>query len=227
MSQESKNEINVLVIGNGLDISLDYPTKYGDFLNFCEMMRAMSVLAEIREYDLACVSKVFKLFIDSKGRDESKLIFYSRFKALFTDENSNTVAIFLELTKDNMWISYFQKIYEAKTIHGENWIDLEAEIEKVILKVENIQDIKFSVSDKIGGELSIERIFQPDYTGSLSTNENEDMIRVFKENLRVDFDKFIVALDIYLDFFVSSLDNSFRKKVKQLLELKEKINYII
>ena len=41
MSQENKDEVNVLIIGNGLDISLDYPTKYGDFLNFCEMMQSI------------------------------------------------------------------------------------------------------------------------------------------------------------------------------------------
>lgn len=36
MVLDGEKEVNILVIGNGMDISLGYPTKYTDFLHFCK-----------------------------------------------------------------------------------------------------------------------------------------------------------------------------------------------
>ena len=36
MTVYREKEVNILIIGNGMDISLGYPTKYADFLHFCD-----------------------------------------------------------------------------------------------------------------------------------------------------------------------------------------------
>ena len=58
-------------------------------------------------------------------------------------------------------------------------------------------------------------------------NENEEIFRNFSKKARIDYDRFIVALDIYLDFFVSRLDSSNSKKIKQLLYIEDVVDYII
>lgn len=63
MSQENKDEVNVLIIGNGLDISLDYPTKYGDFLNFCEMMQSIYEFSNPKTVVTLLLEDEFKNFI--------------------------------------------------------------------------------------------------------------------------------------------------------------------
>lgn len=35
--------MNILVIGNGFDVAHGLPTKYGDFLEFCELLRGEKI----------------------------------------------------------------------------------------------------------------------------------------------------------------------------------------
>ena len=149
MSQENKDEVNVLIIGNGLDISLDYPTKYGDFLNFCEMMQSIYEFANHKLVAHLFLAKEFDRFIyryqseldrktgeQEKELDKGKFCFWEKFKSLFVDQNAKVIDHLWKLIIDNIWIEYFQKIYIDRTIRGENWIDLEEEIRNVILEVE-------------------------------------------------------------------------------------------
>lgn len=265
MSQENKDEVNVLIIGNGLDISLDYPTKYGDFLNFCEMMQSIYEFPNPKTVVTLLLEDKFKNFIrrrqsvlNQKAQDLEKeqkpekkqkleqeveqiqknICFWYRFEKVFVAQNIQIVDHLWKLIINNIWIKYFRKIYKDKTIRGENWIDLEAEIRNVILQIEKTKEIKFSVLDKTNKELDktnkelsiafvLERIVKPAGDDKLPPNDNEKMYGDFIGNLRRDYDKFIVALDIYLDFFVSSLDISNSKKIEQLFHIRDVVNYII
>ena len=246
MSQENKDEVNVLIIGNGLDISLDYPTKYGDFLNFCEMMQSIYEFVNHKLVAHLFLAKEFDRFIyryqseldrktgeQEKELDKGKFCFWEKFKSLFVDQNAKVIDHLWKLIIDNIWIEYFQKIYIDRTIRGENWIDLEEEIRNVILEVEKNKDVRFSVVDTRAAGYSIsistvlERISHPVSHRGLSVNENEEIFRNFSKKARIDYDRFIVALDIYLDFFVSRLDSSNSKKIKQLLYIEDVVDYII
>ena len=141
MVLDGEKEVNILVIGNGMDISLGYPTKYADFLHFC------------KEFE-----KNFNLTIDAM-EDNSIFQRYSNFTIKKHDKNGKEriitnvfnkiieryhIMYIEEITKkfqccvnNNWWIEYFQDRYSRKLIVGENWIDIENEVRKVIDKLES------------------------------------------------------------------------------------------
>lgn len=229
----------MLVIGNGFDLALGLPTKYKDFLDFTYMMHDVYNHTHYSNMDtvLKCIYNFGKILMDptnlhSEAKKKRLQTFSDRFKEAFEDESSSRVlSDFHYCAYNNIWINYFQEKYDKNLLVGENWIDFEKEIKTVIQLFESdIFDIKETVAT----------VLDKDYTGKIEIAKRVEELRSmrmehtkrelsveaynkFREVLREEFDKFVMALGIYLDYFVPRYDNDekFSHDICQLINDKK------
>lgn len=138
-------DLNILVIGNGFDLTLGWPSKYTDFLNFIKVFR---IAYNNRDYQDArvpeeCIKDLSNridryLHKDEKKKLESLKPFWDGFSKAFESREANQVfRDFHFCIYENRWIEYFEYRYDRQLIAGENWIDLEKEIKEAIKVLEN------------------------------------------------------------------------------------------
>ena len=118
------------MIGNGFDLEHDLPTKYTDFLKFVNNFKNSYILA----------NNVPKRVCDIE--DEYLRLIFENHKY---KDRVNALQVF---TKNNLWIEYFQKVYEQHLVNKENWIDFESEISSVIKTMDKL--IKYYESFETG-----------------------------------------------------------------------------
>lgn len=118
-------------------------------------------------------------------------------------------------------------------IAGENWIDIENEVRKVIDKLERESDLRpiFGNISCYGETISANLIkILKDIDDSkqltFSVESYEKIQKIFIKRLREDYDKFIAALGIYLNFFAFAIEEK-TANIGQLQELSSKIRYIL
>lgn len=198
--------MNILVIGNGFDIAHGFPTKYTDFLDFSRTIFEISLPFKKVGFDSA-----ESLWNDVKKRDNETLMRFE--KAWKMECSPRALADFKEMVCPNMWIDYFQK---RKENIGDNWIDIEGEIKNVIKSISNgdlekkeninISDFEAGAQQQIiYGNTSISELLKKISNGKKAYIEYT-LYESYKKTLRKDMDRFIMALEIYLDFFVHQLD---------------------
>jgi len=213
-------DLNILVIGNGFDLTLGWPSKYTDFLNFIKVFR---IAYNNRDYQDArvpeeCIRDLSNridryLHKDEKKKLESLKSFWDGFSKAFESREANQVfRDFHFCIYENRWIEYFEYRYDRQLIAGENWIDLEKEIKAAIKVLENdaikIDERNYSSIDINTINRNIEEIMD---RIQIEKNENRNIyisIKAYVElrsKLREEFDKFVMALGIYLDFFVKQI----------------------
>ncbi len=168
--------MNILVIGNGFDLAHGLPTKYTDFLYFCNVVKEIIkrnklngiIPQENGDYtewvngidkikDLNFGTESYKVFfvnilnLVSERDDEAwKEIYEKLIKKRFLggDINQKWIKEVLYLIFDNIWIEYFLQ-YEMHD--ADNWIDFESEISKVIEKMSSVieeQNINFYETER-------------------------------------------------------------------------------
>ena len=228
--------MNILIIGNGLDLDLRLPTKYTDFLDFTNafIFSISNNADEIDEFDTqnvyrATFSRCHKPdSVNLEKQYQKSKSTLERFEPCFSSKFINKACKdFHRCVYDNCWIKYFNERYETHLIAGENWIDLESEIQRVIDILENkgffniIYDRNGSninpSSAFISDILNIKKIID-EFEGNKVTLFIEDYTK-FKNRLLNDFDKFVMALGIYLDFFVSQLPLDVEHASKELIDM--------
>ncbi|WP_302782584.1 AbiH family protein [Clostridium saudiense] len=118
--------MNILVIGNGFDLTHGLPTKYWDFLMFIKCIKEHDSLYEIEK-----TSEFENL------NNEIKNLIYNQ--AYRTSDNDNELLEFIKLIENNVWINYFiDKIQDKDKNKG--WIDFELEISQVIKSLDYLQN---------------------------------------------------------------------------------------
>ncbi len=168
--------MNILVIGNGFDLAHGLPTKYTDFLYFCNVVKEIIkgnklngiIPQENGDYtewvngidkikDLNFGTESYKVFfvnilnLVSERDDEAwKEIYEKLIKKRFLggDINQKWIKEVLYLIFDNIWIEYFLQ-YEMHD--ADNWIDFESEISKVIETMSSVikeQNINFYETER-------------------------------------------------------------------------------
>ena len=232
--------MNLLIIGNGLDLDLGLPTKYTDFLDFVNAFtfsvgNDVEKINEIDEfnknaYTYRAIFERYKNFHLNNLNDEHQKLknTLENFDEIFSHKFINKACKdFFHCVHNNCWIEYFNERYEQNLIAGENWIDLEGEIQRVIDIFETkgffeIVDDKHHkninpTSNFIADSLKIQKLIDEFYS-SKTTLFTADY-KKFKENLLQDFEKFVMALGIYLDFFVGQIKPNVAKSSKELQKL--------
>lgn len=203
----------ILILGNGFDLAHDLPTRYSDFLRFCQDID--DIFFSNDEYDIINgyrTSRIIKNYFNS----------YDEFKDnIYIKEINNCIS-------SNIWYNYFQHIYKHKMIRGENWIDFESEISDVIQFLDkNCKTLSYSFSD-----INFEKDNMPPGFESKSIKLRELVkeyfmtnkpIRKLRKLLYDDLSRLSYALRIYLLNFVENLEiKTFSPDLKNL-----QIDYVL
>ena len=117
--------MNILLIGNGFDLAHGLPTRYNDFLDFLK-------------------------YIDTEQRLSSIKIHPEIEKLLTDDNNIEHINEMKRLIYNNIWFEYF--LYKENI--GPSWCDFEAEMEYVIIHLENFKKLlennhEFIISENV------------------------------------------------------------------------------
>ena len=184
--------MNILVIGNGFDLAHGLPTKYGDFLEFAD---------------------IIEKYYSKKGqKNAGKLEKYFE-KGIKPEILKELV----DCVQGNMWLKYFREV-EIQT----GWIDFERAISKAIQGLDNISesrvsikrnkrkyslcDVIFNCVDKIMKKFEIKpKTF---YQYVIPNEYCADNIFDVEYDIQIkeDLDKLIRVLEIYLSEYVEKLD---------------------
>lgn len=188
----------ILMIGNGFDLAHGLPTSYKNFLKFCEIINNFFLYQTVNaETANQNVENYFGEYttIKQRLRKEFSTFVLEPSKKPFEILNKiadKAIQDFYKMICDNIWIKYFFYIEKSNKLQ-ENWIDLEAEIFKVIQYLENtsknnenssVKQMKFYLKD---------------------ANSKKNYHEKSTEILEIDLRRMTRALEIYLTEFVEGI----------------------
>lgn len=210
--------MNILLIGNGFDLAHGLPTQYRNFLDFCIKAKVIFTIIDGRESNFYNNEYLRNWDIDSKIKESlveayesrkrnRKLLDDGTYHDEFTTSNDALNKLYPLINK-NAWIEYFS---ECPSYIGENWIDFETEISRVVQTIDvvrnyivrhkdimeiprDMQGILMEIIKKAKGNLK-------DICGSI------EQIDRFTGRLYKDLKSLIRALEIYLTEFVEKINN--------------------
>ena len=184
--------MNILVIGNGFDLAHGLPTKYGDFLAFCEAIKNIN-----KWKMLGNLAAINKMLVSSYQTLNSgiRLMLPKKFGDVLSDKSNELI----DLIDDNCWIEYF---LQCEMYQKENWIDFESDISNVI------QSIDRDMHDGLSCEFKLEDEAQCISNKFLNERYCDSQItyRKLRDILVSDLNKLIRALELYLCEFVNNLN---------------------
>lgn len=208
--------MKILLIGNGFDLAHNLPTSYKDFLEFCDKARRIYTFSEtapIIEYqrnnldDWKMDSSVKEMLLSAfKERTCSKVL---QEDGTHTTEVTTTNNLLNELYThlcNNTWLNYF---LSCPSYIGENWIDFETEISRVI---QTLGAARFQI--ECGGsatnvEPNESRILASVWKASKTNFQNAfrdvSSIDKFANFLDSELTRLIRALEIYIAEIVNNI----------------------
>lgn len=174
--------MKILVIGNGFDLAHGLPTKYGDFLEFCKVIRQIIKIKSNEDL----------LYLDW-GNINPQVKELIRF-----NEICNQRRMWHKLLDNNLWIDYF---LQCSMYQKENWIDFESEISNVIQMIdEDMHGLSkvYKLEDEFEG-------LSNDFFHA-AFNDSNMTYKYLRDRLLSDLNKLIQALEIYLCKYVEKID---------------------
>lgn len=209
--------MNILVVGNGFDLAHGLPTSYKDFISF---VNYVEVFYDSNEEDINIYKKAdnFKrLHIDI----QNYLV-----NTLQKNKDDKLINELINLSSNNIWIKYFNKCIEKNKLKGENWIDFESEITKVVKSLEYLKKYNDDNLQLTPGNRQYPRNFVMYENGKKFINDISSRL----------VDKSILSNKLDLEYIVDSkinytdLENHFFCKSnskKIILELNNELNNLI
>lgn len=171
------------MIGNGFDLEHELPTKYTHFLEF------------VKKFKYAHLSR--KSILTAKD-DYIRLIFEN-------PEYRDRVIALHAFTGDNVWINYFQKVYNKHLANKQNWIDFESEISLVIQSMDGL--IKYYERIEAGESKNenLEMYYKNRLSKIMNPSElKAENVKAYIPKLLCDLNKLIGALEIYIWDYIGS-----------------------
>lgn len=208
--------MNILLIGNGFDLAHGLPTQYKNFLDFCIKAKVIFISIDGRESNLYYDEYLRDWDINSKIKESLMEAYKSRIRKLFDDgtyhdeftTSNDALNKLYPLINKNVWIEYFS---ECPSYIGENWIDFETEISRVIQTIDvardyivqhkDIMDITRDMQGILMGIIKKSKGNLKDICGSI------EHIDRFTGRLYKDLKSLVRALEIYLTEFVEKINN--------------------
>lgn len=198
-------DTNILIVGNGFDLAHGLPTRYMDFMDYLSMAET---LYENKTDFLAHPDKnAIEGYINRRYKNvdttlRSNLIGKYDSKWL----NSFPMQLSRVFSERNCWYEYFEYLIRKNQLQGVNWIDFEAEISKVVQKIEHSliieKDKSYSTQNislyPINRETHKEILFKFMKAKTYDFKSNE--FASFIAQLENDLSDFINALDYYIAF---------------------------
>lgn len=225
---------DVLIIGNGFDLYHKLPTRYIDFLflvkNWSDFFDDYNQNSREKIEDLEY--KKFNITLDEYGKlTNDSLRNFAKYAKSFNNDKIQTLNVIIS---KNAWIQYFIKSEYEK----EGWIDFETEIEKVLTIIEHFFTIDV---DNCVGKMIFDAVNPITYdiinilinvTDSLTLNPNlynktdvekikyGNVKRNLIEELKIDLNKLIDALKIYMEEFVEKINTPYySEQIKNLNDI--------
>ncbi len=219
--------MNILILGNGFDLAHGLPTKYTDFLFFCNAMKQLSkkmiIMDDIIMYGKELHNILYggggfnKLFLKldfydniySKSNNFSKrdlkvneeIVDNFLFHFLYSKrKNDKLIKECLNLIIDNFWIEYFLQT----DLQNENWIDFESEIANVIKSI----DRRFHGLKSATSLYDIVIGWQTGFIASFFniTSDSNITYKIIRDRLELDLNKLIRAFEIYITKYVETIN---------------------
>lgn len=211
--------MNILVIGNGFDLAHGLPTRYIDFMNYLNVIHILHTFKSVRgtfttdtspTTDTSLESIVDKNYIDyiiDNNSNISQVLrenilekYHNEWAKDFPKELMNIFS--KDTSKINSWYEYFCHLIKKNKLQ-DNWIDFEAEISKVIKKIEN--NIPKDVIENTDKEERCKSKNQD------ATNSYPSIYELMEENnncfdSKTQQNKFILHLEHDLSDFINALD---------------------
>lgn len=208
--------MEILLIGNGFDLEHNLPTSYKNFLEFCKRL----------ELIFSCVDTVTKEEykrnnLDDWSADDSiKNALLHAFEermckripqgnGMYELEVSTSDSLFNELhilLNKNAWLNYF---LNCPSYLGDNWIDFETEISRVIKALDSAKKYLSSHSDILNSKLKDDTIMiavvKAASTSLQTVFRNSEAVEGFASFLNKELDKLIRSLEIYISYFVNKI----------------------
>lgn len=206
--------MKILLIGNGFDLEHGLPTAYRDFLEFC---KRVNVIYTARVKVTPGVYK--REYLDSwETAPYIKNVLLEAFrgrscketKAIFTFVEASTKNALLNemytYIDKNTWLEYF---LEQCSGIGENWIDFEAEISRVIQALDHVRARVEGGEPVSYTELNskmLSRIWNLSGRSMEDPFSNIQDIDKFAGYLNAELERLIRALEIYIAEFVHRIE---------------------
>lgn len=204
--------MNILIIGNGFDLAHKLPTTYTAFLKFIEQVlrikRYNGSVVQFESKDEKTgydkfneLDEYVRKYIHSKISSDKKD--FATVKETFEANNDPILKDLIALSENNAWIKWFQK---QKEFSGENWIDFEAEIYKVVKCMEHIKQKSINDLSPFENEIAAHfKFINMSRTGKIDVLQS-------KKGMLDDLNALTRCLELYLEDCVRNID-------KQLLSL--------
>lgn len=198
--------MEILIIGNGFDLAHKLPTQYKNFLDFTKMIKQILIEnIDIDNLDWGNTPKDIKNLIEEEMGNKRD--------NLFSQDKMWKVLI-----ENNMWVEYFQN---CSSSIGENWIDFELEISKVIKVFDELRQRLMNeepIEDLKKGKSSVIMRISKAAKGNLSdVTRNTELFDKFLGRMELELNHLIRALEIYLVNFVGKINIS--NKVSEIEKL--------
>ena len=208
--------MNILIIGNGFDLAHGLPTRYDDFLDFCETVRRIYTYSG----DASRKDYIYHNIDEWEINDDIKKLLLEAFDKRDCKKNLNddcthnlkvTISykflneLYTHIVK-NTWLEYF---LEFRSSIGENWIDFETEISKVIQVLDEAISVK-----KSGKEINEMQKEKQKILLDVQKASGRSMQKAFKDVtalsdfavfLDAELGRLVRALEIYIVEFVGKI----------------------
>lgn len=210
--------MNVLIIGNGFDIAHKLPTQYTSFLKFIEfinkfewcedtfdMLRSDNEKHKFSKLVSDVLKYISEVIEDDTNKDSKVVDIWTSKKS--ADDKCNRIKYIEEmirLSKDNVWIKWFQKQYHLNT----NWVDFEAEISRVVQEVEKmIPKLPLSINE-ISQQSDFQRMVNKIFLKRQADGKTIELTEpeVIKSRMLNDLNNLIRCFEIYLEDCVRNID---------------------
>lgn len=179
--------MNILMIGNGFDLEHNLPTKYTDFLVFIEKFRReYEMVSKVPNYSQRIQNKDMRMFFENDALEERR----------------NILNIFID---NNLWIQYFNNVYENHLKEKENWIDFESEISNIVQCLDQLIKCYELLDEKINTTM-VAKLREKLFCIVEKTDLTPDKIKGNIEKLLYDLNRLIGALEIYICDYVGKLN---------------------
>lgn len=227
---------DVLIIGNGFDLYHKLPTRYTDFLvvveNWAEFWTLYRNNVKIEETENEVERETFSVSLGENGRLTQRAL--QDFANHAANLNSRNLEELNDIILKNVWIKYFVE----SGYSSDSWIDFEAEIEKVLITIEDFftkdifscegkmllqplpsnkaQIIKFMITNVQSFSLNVRIVSKRDIENLVYGNSKTELLNVLKNEL----DGLIKAFRIYMTEFVCNIKPMVRcPQIEQLLDV--------
>lgn len=213
--------MEILLIGNGFDLAHGLPTRYRDFLDFCQGIEILfsEDFASFADYERK-LEKGLRTDVSPQVLDNLTLAFHNKNndgaisttieqqKYIFLLPRSPLQELYT-LINQNTWVKYFM---QRSSCIGENWIDFETEISKEIRELDAAQGSEAEVR-KVLNEIGLqnppfviwskaEPELEPRPRKSNDYKLSDDLINFLEQELV----ELVRALEIYISHYINDTE---------------------